>query len=103
MASVQLSVILHKDYTIIRKDYSMIIKIKDFRIVEITSSRLESRKLSRKPEGTQGFLKISNQEAKLLQRNTHEEWYYLKRLLVENQRRIKDWSSIQGGALCDNS
>ena len=41
MASVQLSVILHKDYTIIRKDYSMIIKIKDFRIVEITSSRLK--------------------------------------------------------------
>lgn len=82
--------ILHKDYTIIRKDYSMIIKIKDFRIVEITSSRL---KLSSWPEGTQpegiqGFLKISNQEAKLLQRNTHEEWYYLKRLLVENQRRI---------------
>ena len=51
----------------------MIIKIKDFRIVEIISSRLESRKLSRKPEGTQGFLKISNQEAKLLQRITHEE------------------------------
>ena len=85
MASVQLCMILHKDYTIIRKDYSMIIKIKDFRIVEITSSRL---KLSSWPEGIQGFLKISNQEAKLLQRNTHEEWYYLKRLLVENQRRI---------------
>ena len=41
MVSVQLSVILHKDYTIIRKVYSMIIKIKDFRIVEITSSRLK--------------------------------------------------------------
>ena len=40
MASVQLPVILHKDYSTIRKNFSMIIKIKDFKIDEITSSRL---------------------------------------------------------------